>query len=80
MREALAEIAQGSRGISHDCRFYDEADAALVGEKQEAYLRMLMAIADTGKTVVAISHITEIQERVENQIVLRSTPKGTVVS
>ena len=80
VREALAEIGQGSRGISHDCRFYDEADAALVGEKQEAYLRMLMAIADTGKTVVAISHITEIQERVENQIVLRSTPKGTVVS
>jgi len=80
VREALAEIGQGSRGISHDCRFYDEADAALVGEKQEAYLRMLMAIAATGKTVVAISHITEIQERVENQIVLRSTPQGTIVS
>jgi DNA repair exonuclease SbcCD ATPase subunit len=80
VREALAEIAQGSRGISHDCRFYDEADAALVGEKQEAYLRMLMAIAATGKTVVAISHITEIQERVDNQIVLVATPEGTKVA
>ena len=79
VREGLAEIAQSAHGISHECRFYDEADAALVGEKQEAYLQMLMTIAETGKTVVAISHIAELQDRIDNRIVLESTASGTVV-
>ena len=78
VRIGLIELLSRYRGVKYEHMILDEADAWLVGERQEGYIRLL---AKLGKTmnVTAISHIANVQEIVEQRIVLTPGVNGTEV-
>ena len=79
VRLALAELGGVAHGVRHATFVLDEADAWLVGEKQDAYLRLLRTLADSGFDVLCISHISSVKEQVDQVIELVVTAQGTEV-
>jgi hypothetical protein len=79
VRLSLAELGGGVHGVRHETVILDEADSWLVGDKQDAYLRLLRTLADSGYDVLCISHISSVKEQVDQLIELIGTAQGTEV-
>ena len=78
VRVGLIELLAKYRGVRYEHMILDEADSWLVGEKQDAYVRLLARLSET-MSVTAISHIPTVQETIGEQIVLVPGPNGTTI-
>jgi DNA repair exonuclease SbcCD ATPase subunit len=79
VRLALGELGSVAHGVRYETIILDEADSWLVGEKQDAYLRLLRTLADQGLDVLCISHIPNVKDQEDQQIELLATAAGTEV-
>lgn len=77
----LAEEVQASAGgIRLDAMFVDEGFGSLDEETLRQAMNALTALADGSRLVGIISHVAELRERIDRQIVVKKTPdRGSVV-
>ncbi|KWW21335.1 hypothetical protein AS888_17250 [Peribacillus simplex] len=74
----LADIVQqNAGGISLETMFIDEGFGTLDPESLEQAIEALMEIQSTGRLVGIISHVPELKERIDAQLQVISTQKGS---
>ena len=76
----LSDVAQSySGGIQIDTLFIDEGFGALDVESLEQAIQILLELAEGDRMIGIISHVAELKERIEKQIIIRKTKSGSVV-
>lgn len=70
------EVQSSAGGIQLDTMFVDEGFGALDAESLEQALRALTGLAENHRLVGIISHVSELKERIEKQIVVRKDRTG----
>ncbi|WP_285766990.1 AAA family ATPase [Peribacillus sp. SI8-4] len=74
----LADVVQqNAGGISLETMFIDEGFGTLDPESLEQAIEALMEIQSTGRLVGIISHVPELKERIDAQLQVISTQKGS---
>ena len=73
----LSDVIQSScGGIQLDTMFVDEGFGSLDEESLRLAIRALSDLSDGNRLVGIISHVAELKERIEKQIVVRKMPSG----
>ena len=73
----LSEQVQSScGGIKIDTMFIDEGFGSLDSESLEQAVRALIKVTEGGRLLGIISHVTELKERIDKQIVVRKQKSG----
>lgn len=72
----LSDEVQMSTGIRLDTLFVDEGFGSLDSESLAKAYRTLVGLTEGNRLVGIISHVSELKERVERQIVVRKSPTG----
>ena len=70
------EIQASSGGIQLDTMFVDEGFGSLDEESLSAAMKALTALADSDRLVGIISHVGELKERIDKQIVVKKDKLG----
>ena len=74
----LSDVVQGySGGIRLDSIFIDEGFGSLDGETVETAIKALDRIKQMGRTVGIISHVTQLNEKIGNKIVVTADSTGS---
>ncbi|MCK1993804.1 SMC family ATPase [Peribacillus muralis] len=74
----LADVVQqNAGGISLETMFIDEGFGTLDPESLEQAIEALMEIQSTGRLVGIISHVPELKERIDAQLQVIATQKGS---
>lgn len=74
----LSEVVQNNAGGIHlDTLFIDEGFGSLNDEALEQAINVLTALSGNGRLVAVISHVSELKERIDAQLVVRKTSKGS---
>jgi len=77
----LADVVQqNAGGISLETMFIDEGFGTLDPESLDHAIEALMDIQSTGRLVGIISHVPELKERIDAQLQVISTQKGSRTS
>ena len=77
----LSDIVQQSAGgIRLDTMFIDEGFGSLDAEVLELAIRTLSEMAGESRMIGIISHVTELRERIDRQIRVEKTAKGSKIS
>ncbi len=69
--------AQAAGGVSVDAMFIDEGFGSLDEEKIQTALEVLGKLASDNRLIGVISHVDQLKESIERQIVVESTPAGS---
>lgn len=69
--------AQAAGGVSIDAMFIDEGFGSLDEEKVQTALEVLDKLASDNRLIGVISHVDQLKESIERQIVVESTPAGS---
>ena len=69
--------AQAAGGVSIDAMFIDEGFGSLDEEKVQKALEVLGKLASDDRLIGVISHVDQLKEAIERQIVVESTPSGS---
>ena len=69
--------AQAAGGVSIDAMFIDEGFGSLDEEKVRMALEVLGKLASDNRLIGVISHVDQLKESIERQIVVESTPAGS---
>lgn len=72
--------AQAAGGVSIDAMFIDEGFGSLDEEKIQKALEVLEKLAADDRLIGVISHVDQLKESIERQIVVESTPSGSHAS
>lgn len=73
----LSDVIQSScGGIQLDTMFVDEGFGSLDEESLRLAIRALSDLSDGNRLVGIISHVAELKERIEKQIIVRKMPSG----
>lgn len=76
----LSDVVQAQSGaIRMDAMFIDEGFGTLDENALRNSLKVLSDLADGKRLVGIISHVNELEERIDKQIVVSKTPKGSQV-
>ena len=76
----LSDVVQARSGaIRMDAMFIDEGFGTLDDNALRNSLQVLSELADGRRMVGIISHVRELEERIEKQIVVSKTPRGSVL-
>lgn len=76
----MSDVIQGySGGIRVDTLFIDEGFGALDGESLEQACQTLMSLTEKDRLIGIISHVPELSEKIEKQIVIKKTNVGSEV-
>ena len=76
----LSDVVQSQSGtIRMDAMFIDEGFGTLDENALMASLRVLSELADGKRQIGIISHVHDLEERIEKQIVVSKTPKGSQI-
>ena len=70
------EIQSMAGGIQLDTMFVDEGFGSLDEESLEQAIRTLSALTEGNRLVAIISHVAELKERIDRQIVVKKDPAG----
>jgi exonuclease SbcC len=70
------EIQASAGGIRLDTMFVDEGFGSLDEESLQQAVRALSGLTEGGRLVGIISHVTELKERIDKQIVVTKAPTG----
>ena len=70
------EIQSSAGGIKLDTMFVDEGFGSLDDESLAAAMKALSALADTDRLVGIISHVGELKQRIEKQIIVTKDKDG----
>ena len=70
------EIQSSAGGIRLDTMFVDEGFGSLDGDALQQALSVLASLADGQRLVGIISHVAELKERIDRQIVVTKDPSG----
>lgn len=73
-------IQQFNGGIEVDATFIDEGFGTLDSESLEQAINVLIQLSDGNKMVGIISHVSELKERIDKQIIVRKSQTGSVIS
>lgn len=77
----LSDVVQGQSGaIRMEAMFIDEGFGTLDENALRNSLRVLNDLADGKRLVGIISHVQELEEKIERQIIVSKTLKGSVIS
>lgn len=77
----LADVVQSySGGIHLDTMFIDEGFGTLDGETLDFALKALLELKQGGRLVGIISHVPELQERIDTRLAVRKTERGSTAS
>lgn len=76
----MSDVIQSySGGIRVDTLFIDEGFGSLDGESLEQACETLLSLARKDKLIGIISHVPELAEKIENQIIIEKTKVGSRV-
>lgn len=70
------EIQSSAGGIRLDTMFVDEGFGSLDGESLQQAMAALTSLADGNRLVGIISHVTELKEKIDNQIIVTKEKSG----
>lgn len=70
------EVQAAAGGIQLDAMFVDEGFGSLDEESLSQAIQALTGLADCNRIVGIISHVRELKERIDKQIVVTKTPSG----
>ncbi len=70
-------IAQDSGGVQIDTLFVDEGFGTLDSESLEQAINVLMEIGEGQRLVGIVSHVEELKQRIDRQIVVRGSSRGS---
>ncbi len=74
----LSEVVQNNAGgIYLDTLFIDEGFGSLNDEALEQAINVLTTLSGNGRLVAVISHVNELKERIDAQLVISKTSKGS---
>lgn len=74
----LSDVIQSyAGGVEIDTLFIDEGFGALDGESLEQALETLVGLAEGNRLVGIISHVSELKERIDRQIIIEKSNKGS---
>ena len=77
----LSDVVQGQSGaIRMEAMFIDEGFGTLDENALRNSLRVLNDLADGKRLVGIVSHVQDLEEKIDRQIVVSKTLKGSVVS
>lgn len=77
----LSDVVQGQSGaIRMEAMFIDEGFGTLDENALRNSLRVLNDLADGKRLIGIISHVQELEDKIEKQIVVKKTLKGSTVS
>ena len=76
----LSDTVQGRSGaVRMEAMFIDEGFGTLDDTALRNSLRVLSGLADGKRLIGIISHVRDLEERIEKQIVVTKTPKGSKI-
>ncbi len=70
------EIQQSAGGIHLDSMFVDEGFGSLDSKTLESAMNALIQISDGNRIIGIISHVAELQERIDKQIIVKKDASG----
>lgn len=70
-------VGRTNGGIRVDALFIDEGFGALDGESLEQACEALVSLVEKDRLIGIISHVPELRERIDNQIVVHKTNSGS---
>ena len=74
----LSDIIQSyAGGIEVDTLFIDEGFGALDAESLEQAIQTLVELADGNRLVGIISHVSELKERIDKQVIIKKSQTGS---
>ncbi len=73
------EIQQNSAAVHLDMMFIDEGFGALSDECRNQAVRVLQRMADGSKLIGIISHVSELKQQIENQLIVTKNESGSSV-
>ncbi len=74
------QISQSSSALSLDLMFIDEGFGSLDEHSRNQAVKVLKQMADSTKIIGIISHVSELKQEIDNQLVVRKTDHGSVAS
>ncbi len=72
-------VQQHMGGIQVDALFIDEGFGALDAEALDSAMQTLSALAEGNRLVGIISHVTELRQRIDKQILIKKSPNGSTI-
>lgn len=76
----MSDVIQAANGgISVDTLFVDEGFGALDAESLDQACDALMGLVDKNHLIGIISHVPELGERIENQLIIQKTGSGSLI-
>lgn len=76
----MSDVIQSmSGGIKVDTLFVDEGFGALDGESLEQACDALMSLVENNRLIGIISHVPQLQERIQQQLIIDKTGSGSLI-
>ena len=80
MALGLSDIVQNTAGAIHlDTMFIDEGFGSLDDVSRDQAIRVLNDLADKDRLIGIISHVTELKQEIEDQLIVSKDEKGSHV-